>query len=123
MDYTPGAMFSMQPEVYSSRRPNSGSIGTRAYQLALFVIFESGVQMLADNPTLYYKNQECTDFIAQVPVTWDETMDEALARARALARPGDAVLLAPATSSYDQFKNYIERGNHFRALVTSMRNA
>lgn len=73
MDYTPGAMFSMQPEVYSSRRPNSGSIGTRAYQLALFVIFESGVQMLADNPTLYYKNQECTDFIAQVPVTWDET--------------------------------------------------
>lgn len=57
-----------------------------------------------------------------VPVTWDETMDEALARARALARPGDAVLLAPATSSYDQFKNYIERGNHFRALVTSMRN-
>ena len=58
-----------------------------------------------------------------VPVTWDETMDEALARARALARPGDAVLLAPATSSYDQFKNYIERGNHFRALVTSMRNA
>ncbi len=58
-----------------------------------------------------------------VPVTWDATMDEALARARALAKPGDAVLLAPATSSYDQFKNYIERGNHFRALVTTMRNA
>ena len=56
-----------------------------------------------------------------VPVGWDETMDQALARARTLAMPGDAVLLAPATSSYDQFKNYIERGNHFRALVTNMK--
>lgn len=39
MDYTPGAMISMQPDVYSAQRPNSASIGTRAYQLALFVIF------------------------------------------------------------------------------------
>ena len=57
-----------------------------------------------------------------VPVTWDETMDEALARARSLAREGDAVLLAPATSSYDQYKNYIERGDHFRELVLRMQN-
>lgn len=56
-----------------------------------------------------------------VPVTWDETMDLALARARGIAQKGDAVLLAPATSSYDQYKNYIERGNHFRALVNAMR--
>ena len=73
MDYTPGAMLSMQPEVYCSHRPNSASIGTRAYQMALFVIFESGLQMLADNPTNYYKNKECTEFITQVPTTWDET--------------------------------------------------
>lgn len=73
MDYTPGAMISMQPEVYSSRRPNSASIGTRAYQLALYVVFESGIQMLADNPTMYYRNQDCTDFITMVPTTWDET--------------------------------------------------
>lgn len=74
MDYTPGAMFSMQPDVYSARRPNSGSIGTRAYQMALFVLFESGIQMLADNPTLYYNNHECTEFITKVPVVWDETI-------------------------------------------------
>lgn len=73
MDYTPGAMISMQPEVYSARRPNSGSIGTRAYQMALFVIFESGLQMLADNPTMYYRNEDCTRFMTSVPVTWDET--------------------------------------------------
>ena len=73
MDYTPGAMISMQPEVYSGCRPNSSSIGTRAYQLALYVVFESGLQMLADNPTLYYRNEDCTRFITGVPVTWDET--------------------------------------------------
>ncbi len=73
MDYTPGAMFSTQPEAYCSQRPNSASIGTRAYQLALFVVFESGIQMLADNPTLYYRNADCTEFITSVPTTWDET--------------------------------------------------
>ena len=73
MDYTPGAMLSMQPEVYHSERPNSASIGTRAYQMALYVVFESGLQMLADSPTLYYRERPCTDFIASVPVVWDET--------------------------------------------------
>ncbi|RZJ75444.1 MAG: glycoside hydrolase family 97 protein [Flavobacterium sp.] len=73
MDFTPGAMINMQPSAYGGKRPNSASVGTRAYQLALFVLFESGVQMLCDNPTLYYRNQDCTDFITQVPVTWDET--------------------------------------------------
>jgi len=73
MDYTPGAMISMQPEVYKSERPNAASIGTRAYQLALFVVFESGLQMLADTPTNYYREKECTDFITSVPTTWDET--------------------------------------------------
>lgn len=87
MDYTPGAMISMQPERYCGNRPNSASIGTRAYQLALFVIFESGLQMLADNPTLYYRNEDCTKFITDVPVTWDET--------RALeAKAGEYALVA-----------------------------
>ena len=42
--------------------------------MALFVVFESGIQMLADNPTLYYRNDECTKFISDVPVLWDETI-------------------------------------------------
>lgn len=74
MDYTPGAMISMQPESYRAERPNAASIGTRAYQLALYVVFESAIQMLADNPTLYYRNQDCTEFITSVPVTWDKTV-------------------------------------------------
>lgn len=88
MDYTPGAMLSMQPEVYPvADRPNSASIGTRAYQMALYVVFESGIQMLADNPTLYYRNPDCTEFITKVPVIWDET--KALA-----AEAGEYVVIA-----------------------------
>lgn len=73
MDYTPGAMLSYQPETYRCERPNSGSIGTRAYQMALFVVFETGLQMLADNPTLYYSNGDVAGFMAGVPVVSDET--------------------------------------------------
>ena len=73
MDFTPGAMINMQPDVYRAERPNAAGVSTRAYQLALYVVFESGIQMLADNPTLYYRNADCTEFITSVPTTWDET--------------------------------------------------
>jgi UDP-N-acetylmuramoylalanine--D-glutamate ligase len=48
------------------------------------------------------------------------TFDEVLVTARKLARPGDAVLLSPACSSYDMFRNYEERGDRFRAAVEAL---
>ncbi len=44
-------------------------------------------------------------------------LEEAVEAARALARPGDVVLLSPACTSYDAYENFEERGRHFRALV------
>lgn len=109
MDYTPGAMISMQPEVYRSERPNSASIGTRAYQLALFVVFESGLQMLADNPTNYYREKECTDFITSVPTTWDETKAlEAKAGEYAIVakRKGTKWFIGGITSNAEKQRNF-----------------
>jgi UDP-N-acetylmuramoylalanine--D-glutamate ligase len=48
------------------------------------------------------------------------TFEEVLTIARKLARPGEAVLLSPACSSYDMFKNYEERGDRFRAAVQAL---
>jgi UDP-N-acetylmuramoylalanine--D-glutamate ligase len=52
-----------------------------------------------------------------VPIVPAGAFNEVMARARELARPGDAVLLSPACSSYDMFGNYEERGRRFRDLV------
>ena len=48
------------------------------------------------------------------------TLDEALNKAHELAISGDTVLLSPTTSSYDQYKNYEERGKHFKELVNKL---
>jgi len=123
MDYTPGAMLSMQPESYASQRPNSASIGTRAYQMALFVLFESGIQMLADNPTLYYRNEECTRFITQVPVTWDETvaLDAKLGEYAIVAkRKGNKWFIGGFTNNTEKTRefdiplNFLESGKTYR---------
>ena len=73
MDFTPGSMQSAQPEDNRGTGSMPMGSGTRAYQMALYVCFESGVQMLADSPTRYLREEECTRFIAAVPTTWDET--------------------------------------------------
>ena len=73
MDFTPGSMNSAQPEHNRCTDPNPMGMGTRACQMAMYVVFESGIQMLSDSPTRYYAEEECTRFISSVPVTWDET--------------------------------------------------
>jgi alpha-glucosidase len=73
MDYTPGAMRSAHPKDYRPNWVNTMSIGTRAHQLAMYIVFTSGLQMRADNPFNYLREPETTSFITSVPVTWDET--------------------------------------------------
>lgn len=72
MDFTPGSMQSAQPEDNRGTGSMPMAGGTRAYQMALYVCFESGVQMLADSPTRYLREDECTRYIASVPTTWDD---------------------------------------------------
>ncbi len=73
MDYTPGAMMNANEISFRDIFDNPMSMGTRCHQFAMYVVYESPLQMLADNPTHYYKEPESTEFISKMPVTWDET--------------------------------------------------
>ncbi|MDG1122621.1 MAG: glycoside hydrolase family 97 protein, partial [Glaciecola sp.] len=89
MDYTPGAMsnaigpaawenihYSGKDENhqdFSIRFTRPMSQTTRAHQVALFTIFESPLQMMADSPAQFIKEQETATFISKIPTVWDET--------------------------------------------------
>jgi alpha-glucosidase len=74
MDYTPGAMVNAQAENFKIifNRPMSKT--TRVHQMAMYVVFESPLQMLADSPSNYLKEHESTEFISKVPTVWDDTI-------------------------------------------------
>jgi UDP-N-acetylmuramoylalanine--D-glutamate ligase len=57
---------------------------------------------------------------ARVPVREAGDLQRALEAAHTAARPGDTVLLSPGCASYDQYRNYEERGAHFKALVAQL---
>lgn len=72
MDYTPGAFDNVTKEQFVARGEKPMVMGTRAHQLAMYVVYESPFQMVSDYPGAY-ENQPAFEFIRQVPATWDET--------------------------------------------------
>ena len=74
MDYTPGAMRNSNKANFRPVNDNPMSQGTRCHQMAMYVVYDAPLQMLADNPTIYKRENECTDFITKVPTTFDETI-------------------------------------------------
>lgn len=74
MDYTQGAMLNGTKSTYRPNNTQPMSQGTRCHQLGEYVVFFSPLNMLCDSPTHYEKEPECTDFIASIPVVWNETV-------------------------------------------------
>jgi alpha-glucosidase len=73
MDYTPGAMLNAQKISFAPVFNRPMSLGTRCQQLAMYVVYESPLQMLSDSPSNYLREPEMMDFLAPVPTEWDET--------------------------------------------------
>jgi alpha-glucosidase len=71
MDYTPGAFGNTNLKNFVARNYMPMGLGTRAHELALFVVFESELEMVSDYPERYAGQKEF-DFIKRVPCTWDE---------------------------------------------------
>ena len=73
-DYTPGDMVNAVRSQFFGNNDHPMSQGTRVHQMAMYTIFDAPLQMLADSPTKYMQNQECTDFIAQIPTVYDQVV-------------------------------------------------
>jgi len=72
MDYTLGSLRNFQPENFNPVFQRPGSMGTRCHQLAQFMVYESGIQMFSDSPSAYYREPAIVNFLAKIPVEWDE---------------------------------------------------
>jgi alpha-glucosidase len=73
MDYTPGAMRNATKATFAAISQQPMALGTRCHQLAMYVVFESPLQMLADSPSNYLREPEAMEFLSAVPTEWDET--------------------------------------------------
>ncbi|MBE7173107.1 MAG: glycoside hydrolase family 97 protein [Williamsia sp.] len=74
MDYTPGAMRNAAAGNYHPVFTEPMSQGTRAHQVAMYVLYDAPLQMLSDNPSTYLRDTACTAFMAQIPTVWDTTI-------------------------------------------------
>ena len=72
MDYIPGTMNNATKKDFRNNGDKLMGQGTRAHSMAMAVITESPMQMLPDAQPLYYRDRECTEFLTQVPVEWDD---------------------------------------------------
>ncbi len=74
MDFTPGGMNNVLKGQFAAEPSEPMTPGTRCNQMAMYVIFESPLQMLCDIPTHYIENPECMEFLSAVPSVWRQTV-------------------------------------------------
>ena len=73
MDYTPGAMRNATKTAFAPIFQQPMALGTRCHQLAMYVVYESPLEMLADSPSNYMREPEAMAFLSPIPSVWDDT--------------------------------------------------
>jgi alpha-glucosidase len=98
-DFTPGGFLNRQPQTFHSQKPTQVQ-GTRAAELALFVVYDSPLACVCDHPD-HYRDQLGADFLRIVPTVWDDTrvLDGAVGEYLVMARQsGDDWFLGALTN-------------------------
>lgn len=92
-DYTPGAMDNAQRICFKAINDNPMSEGTRAHQMAMYIVYDAPFQMLSDTPVKYRLDPDCTAFMASVPTVFDRTvvLDGKIGEYIVVARQKDGV--------------------------------
>lgn len=126
MDYTPGAMRNATKSEFKPSHSNPVSQGTRCHQLALYTIFEAPLQMMADSPTAYMKEQQSTDFIVKTPTVFDETvaLDGEVGKFASIARKKSNTWYLGAITNWDSREitinfSFLEKGKKYEAEIFS----
>ena len=119
MDYTPGAMLNATKRNFNPVFTEPMSPGTRCHQLGMYVIFESPLQMLSDNPSNYYREPECMEFLSVVPSVWDDTkvLDAKVSDYILIARRSGETWYVGAMTDWDPRTldvnlNFLPQGNY-----------
>lgn len=89
-DYTPGSMRNVTQEEFKPIDKDNTppmSMGTRAHELSMYVIYDHWMGYLCDSPTEYNKFPDVLDFLSSVPAVWDRTLPLD-------AKLGDHILIA-----------------------------
>jgi alpha-glucosidase len=86
MDYTPGGFRNATPQGFEVRAVMPQTQTTRGQALAMYVVYDSPLQMVSDDPS-NYRGEPGFDFIKRVPTAWDETRFIA-------GEPGQSIVLA-----------------------------
>ena len=74
MDYEPGLLNNATQDGFRAIPGMVMSQGTRCHQLAMFVVYDSSIQLFAGNPSQGMREPEFMEFLAAIPTTWDETL-------------------------------------------------
>lgn len=103
MDYTPGAMINAAKRDYRSIDHMGMSQGTRAHQIALYVVFDAPLSMLCDTPSNYLREDECTRFITAIPNVFDRTvvLDGKVGESIVMGRQKDGVWYVGGLTSWE----------------------
>ncbi len=112
MDYIPATMRNSTKSNFRPVGDYPMGQGTRTHSIALAVILSSPMTMLPDSPSDYYREKECTDFIAKIPVEWDESLllDGQIAKYTILARRSGDEWFLGAITDWDERKINLETG-------------
>lgn len=103
MDYTPGAMRNATKSTFAPIHHQPMAMGTRCHQLAMYVVYDAPLQMLADSPSNYLREPETMEFLGPVPTEWDDTrvLDARIAEYVLVARRNGSDWYVGAMTDWD----------------------
>lgn len=130
MDFTPGAMVNATAKNHKISFYRPMSLGTRCHQVAMYVVYESPLQMLCESPSTYYKEEETTKFISKIPTVWDKTkvLDAKVADYVLIARKKDDKWYVGAMTDWTPRElevnfSFLDEGSYIMEVMSDGDNA